>query len=85
MQPSALRSRAYSRSSQCPGAGNRRSLGAVTEVSRELCYRLYTVCERKNRNEKARAYNGLVQSWHEIIRLARVEKVPIQQSFDGME
>ena len=49
-------------------------LGALAEVSRELCYRLYTVCERKKRNEEARAYNGLVQSWPEIMRLSRVEK-----------
>ena len=59
-------------------------LGALAEVSRELCYRLYTVCERKKRNEEARAYNGLVQSWPEIMRLSRVEKAPVQQSFDDM-
>ena len=46
---------------------------------------LYTVRERKKRNEEARAYNGLVQSWPEIMRLSRVEKAPVQQSFEGME
>ncbi len=46
-------------------------LGAKAEVARELCYRLYTVCERKKRAAEALAYNGLVQSWPEIIRLAR--------------
>ncbi len=60
-------------------------LGALAEVSRELCYRLYTVCERKKRNEEARAYNGLVQSWPEIMRLSRVEKAPVQQTFDDIE
>lgn len=85
MQSSALRSRAYSRSSQCPGGGNRWSLGALAEVSRELCYGLYTVCERKKRNEAARAFNGLVQGWPEIMRLSRVEKAPVQQPFDDME
>jgi putative DNA methylase len=60
-------------------------LGPLAEVSRELCYRLYTVCERKKRTEEARAYNGLVQSWPEIMRLSRVEKAPVQQSFDDME
>jgi len=46
-------------------------LGAHAEVARELCYRLYTMCERKRRAADALAYNGLVQSWPEIVRLAR--------------
>jgi putative DNA methylase len=46
-------------------------LGAKAEVARELCYRLYTLCERKKRAGEALAYNGLVQSWPEITRLAR--------------
>lgn len=45
-------------------------LGTRAEVARELCYRLYTLCERKKRAAEALAYNGLVQSWPEIIRLA---------------
>jgi len=46
-------------------------LGAKAEVARELCYRLYTLCERKKRASEALAYNGLVLSWPEITRLAR--------------
>ena len=46
-------------------------LGGIAEIARELAYRLYTVCERKNRADEARSYNGLVQSWPEIARLAR--------------
>lgn len=46
-------------------------LSAKAEVARELCYRLYTLCERKKRAAEALAYNGLVQSWPEIIRLTR--------------
>jgi putative DNA methylase len=45
-------------------------LGAKAEVARELAYRLYTVCERRKRAGDALAYNGLVQSWPEITRLA---------------
>lgn len=45
-------------------------LGAKAEVARELAYRLYTLCERKKRAAEALAYNGLVQSWPEITRLA---------------
>lgn len=46
-------------------------LGSKAEIARELCYRLYTVCERKKRAAEALAYNGLVQSFPEIVRLAR--------------
>ena len=46
-------------------------LGAKADVARELAYRLYTACERKKRNSEALAYNGLVQSWPEIVRLSR--------------
>jgi putative DNA methylase len=46
-------------------------LGAKAEIARELAYRLYTLCERKKRAAEALAYNGLVQSWPEIVRLAQ--------------
>jgi putative DNA methylase len=46
-------------------------LGSQAETARELCYRLYTLCERKKRAAEAMAYNGLVQSWPEITRLAQ--------------
>ena len=45
-------------------------LGSKAEVARELAYRLYTLCERKKRAAEALSYNGLVQSWPEISRLA---------------
>lgn len=45
-------------------------LGARAEIARELAYRLYVVSERKKRAAEALAYNGLVQSWPEIVRLA---------------
>jgi len=47
------------------------SLGAKAEIARELAYRLYTLSERKKRPADALAYNGLVQAWPEITRLAR--------------
>jgi len=46
-------------------------LGGKAEVARELAYRLYTVCEHKKRAAEALPYNGLVQSWPEIVRLAQ--------------
>ncbi len=51
-------------------------LGSQAETARELCYRLYTLCERKKRAVEAMAYNGLVQSWPEITRLAREKPAP---------
>jgi putative DNA methylase len=51
-------------------------LGAKAEVGRELCYRLYTLCERKKRATEALSYNGLVQSWPEIVRLAHDHATP---------
>jgi len=62
-------------------------LGSQAEIARELCYRLYTLCERKKRANEAMAYNGLVQSWPEITRLAsekpRVVALGIDDMFDG--
>ena len=46
------------------GAGAQ--LGAVKsqrEATRQLAYRLYTLCERKGWAEDARAYNELITSW----------------------
>ena len=59
------------------------TLGAKAEIARELAYRLYTLCERKKRATDALAYNGLVQSWPEIVRIARegVKQQPSQADF----
>ena len=51
-------------------------LGSHAETARELAYRLYTLCERKKRAQEALSYNGLVQSWPEITRLARERGKP---------
>jgi putative DNA methylase len=56
-------------------AGLVAKLGAKAEIARELAYRLYTLCERKKRAAEALAYNGLVQSWPEIVRLASAAPV----------
>ena len=62
-------------------------LGARAETARELCYRLYTICERKKRASDALSYNALVQSWPEIGKLAAVQATPSvgkEQSLPGM-
>ena len=61
-------------------------LGSKAEVARELAYRLYTIAERKKRATEALSYNGLVQSWPEIMRLAReasATTVPAQSEMFG--
>jgi putative DNA methylase len=61
-----------------------KQLGAKSETARELAYRLYTICERKKRAAEALAYNGLVQSWPEILRQAQdgtETTAPVQQQF----
>jgi putative DNA methylase len=54
-------------------------LGSRAETARELCYRLYTICERKKRAAEALSYNALVQSWPEIVRLAREGSKPLSE------
>ena len=57
-------------------------LGSKAELARELCYRLYMLCERKKRAAEALSYNGLVQSFPELERLAKEpgRKTPAQAS-----
>ena len=45
-------------------------LGPYAEPARELAYRLYRICDQKNRAEEALAYNALVSSWREISAIA---------------
>ena len=58
------------------------TLGGMAEIARELCYRLYTLCERKKRAAEALSYNSLVQSWSEIVRLARSARAEQVALFD---
>ncbi len=57
-------------------------LGSKAETARELSYRLYTICERKKRAAEAMSYNGLVQSFPEIVRLAREGGKPKTEQAD---
>jgi putative DNA methylase len=62
-------------------------LGGVADTARDLAYRLYSVCERRKRAQEALAYNALVQSWPEIMRLAREADRPktTAQTLPGLE
>jgi putative DNA methylase len=44
-------------------------LGYQADMARDLAYRLYQICERNKWAEEARAYNGLIESWREIIKI----------------
>jgi len=46
-------------------------IGHEGNSARELAYLLFNICERKRRTQEALPYNALVQSWPEILRLAR--------------
>ncbi|MDZ4851481.1 MAG: DUF1156 domain-containing protein [Pirellulaceae bacterium] len=54
------------------------------EAARQLAYRLYTLCERKNWAEDARAYNEVVTSWSGIESAAAKEPTATQRMlFEG--
>ena len=55
-------------------------LGAKAETSRELAYRLYTICERKKRAAEALSYNALVQSFPMITLLSRDERSQVAEA-----
>ena len=42
----------------------------TADAARDLAYRLYRICNRRNRTGEAAACNGLVASWPELTRLA---------------
>ena len=63
--------RVHSQSGEEEAAQLLAKLRADAESARELAYRLYRICEQKNRAQEALRYNALVQSWPEIARLAR--------------
>lgn len=44
--------------------------GSTGEVARDLAYRLYTICERKDWAQEALSYNALVTAWPDVTRQA---------------
>jgi putative DNA methylase len=47
-----------------------KKLGEIAEPARDLAYRLYTICERKNWAQEAIGYNSLVVAWPRLKELA---------------
>ncbi|MCY3930233.1 MAG: DUF1156 domain-containing protein [Acidobacteria bacterium] len=58
-----------------------RKLGGLAGDARELCYRLFALCEHKKWPAEALLYNRLVQSWPEIARISR-EAPPEQRTIE---
>ena len=54
-------------------------VGGLGETARDLAYRLYTICDRKGWAEEAFAYNSLVASWSEIVRMAEQRRQTVVQ------
>jgi putative DNA methylase len=60
-------------------------LGNNAEAARELCYRLYAICDRRKRSREATSYNGLVLSWPEVVRLSRSARAEAPEQTDMFE
>lgn len=57
-----------------------------TEAARQLAYRLYTLCERRNWAEEARAYNEVVTGWSGIeSAAAQTFKADVQGTLFSIE
>jgi putative DNA methylase len=60
-----------------------RKVGALGDVALDLAYRLYSICHRKKWAQEAVAYNSLVVSWPELVKLAGQQRsaTPTQEEF----
>lgn len=66
------------------GAGTILSvIQAKAEATRQLAYRLYTLCERAGWAEDARAYNEIITSWSAIESAATAVPTPKQTTLFG--
>ena len=61
------------------------NMGADAETARDLAYRLFRICDLRNRPQEALGYNALVRSWGEISGLAtQARQAPTEPNmFDG--
>ena len=61
------------------------NIGAAAETARDLAYRLFRICDLRNRPQEALGYNALVRSWGEISGLAtQARQAPTEPNmFDG--
>ena len=74
--------RLHDREGEDAAASLMSKLGPDAEAARELAYRLYRICDQKNRSQEALSYNALVLSWPEVARLAQRVPPPLEPRMD---
>ena len=62
--------RVHSQGGDAAAADIMANIGADAETARDLAYRLFRICDLRNRPQEALGYNALVRSWGEIFGLA---------------
>lgn len=77
--------RALSLEGEAGGSRILQDVGGLAERARDLAYRLYLICDRKNRPKEALAYNTLVISWPDLLRRGDVSPIgqPTQQLLEA--
>ena len=70
--------RVHDKEGEAAAASLMSKLGPNAEAARELAYRLYRICDQKNRSQEALGYNALVRSWPEVARLTQQVVRPTQ-------
>ena len=77
--------RVHSQGGDAAAADIMTNIGADAETARDLAYRLYRICDLRNRPQEALGYNALVRSWGEISGLAaKSPQAPTEPNmFDG--
>ncbi len=72
--------RALDQQGESGAAALLKRLGGYGDAARDLAYRLFNICEKKNWSGEALAYNSLVLTWPELTRLAHAEPRGDQRS-----
>ena len=77
--------RVHSQGGDAAAADIMANMGADAETARDLAYRLFRICDLRNRPQEALGYNALVRSWGEISGLAtQARQAPTEPNmFDG--
>ena len=77
--------RVHSQGGDAAAADIMANIGADAEAARDLAYRLYRICDLRNRPQEALGYNALIRSWGEISGLAtQARQAPTEPNmFDG--
>ena len=61
-----------------------RQVGGLGETARELAYRLYSICEKRNWSKHGQLFNALVTSWPEIVRASRLDIATVADTQDTL-